>query len=312
VIEWGLAVVRPEQGLLGVLQVVAPHLALIGLVAAGVAVGSKRDRRAVVAAIALVLVVAVRFGGEWISVPNGSSAAGEPLTVATWNLEAGSRPAAATVSMLQAQAADLVALQELERATADAIEADPVLAARYPYRALHPRDDVLGLGLLSRLPLGEEVFELEPSVQTAVLSIGGRRLLIVDAHPLHGELQTLPGTRLPTGLDVTRRNADLERIRSRMDAAISAGSAAIVLGDLNTASSEPAFDRFIAGLRDVHAEVGEGTGWSWRPSSLEFLGIGLVRIDVIVVSTDLTPRSVGEICPAAGDHCLVRAAIGVG
>jgi hypothetical protein len=82
-----------------------------------------------------------------------------------------------------------------------------------------------------------------------------------------------------------------------------------MLGDLNTAASEPAFDRFVEGLRDVHREVGFGPGWTWRPIRLEFLGFGLVRIDHVVVSADIVPTSIDVTCPPVGDHCLVRAGL---
>ncbi len=61
------------------------------------------------------------------------------------------------------------------------------------------------------------------------------------------------------------------------------------------------------GLRDVHAQVGFGTGWTWRPIRLEFLGLGVLRIDHVIVSPDITPIAIDERCPAVGDHCLVQA-----
>jgi hypothetical protein len=84
-----------------------------------------------------------------------------------------------------------------------------------------------------------------------------------------------------------------------------------MLGDLNTATSEPAFDRFTAGLRDVHREVGFGPGWTWRPIKFEFLGIGLIAIDHIVVSADILPLSIAGECPSIGDHCLIEATVAV-
>ena len=137
----------------------------------------------------------------------------------------------------------------------------------------------------------------------------GRGLAVLNVHPLHADIATLGATRLPLGLDVDQRNVDLVAIRRRIDARISTGLPVLMLGDLNTADSEPAFDRLVQGLRDVHDEVGEGTGWTWRPIRLEFLGLGILRIDHIVVSPSIEPLAIGETCPAVGDHCLLHAEI---
>jgi endonuclease/exonuclease/phosphatase family metal-dependent hydrolase len=139
----------------------------------------------------------------------------------------------------------------------------------------------------------------------------GRHVAVVNAHPFHADIETLGSSRIPIGLDPAQRNADLLAIRSRVDTLIGRGVPVLLLGDLNTTDSEPAFDRFVAGLRDVHAEVGEGTGWTWRPIRFEFLGLGLFRIDHVIVSSDIVPTDIGVACPAVGDHCLVRAELAI-
>jgi hypothetical protein len=110
--------------------------------------------------------------------------------------------------------------------------------------------------------------------------------------------------------DPSTRNADLVRIRALLDDRIGAGELVVLAGDTNTSASEPAFGRLMAGLHDVHAEVGGGPGWTWRPASLEGLGIGLLRIDVVATGPDLSPRSSTVVCPRQGDHCAVIATIG--
>ena len=312
-IEWLLGILRPEGGPLGVLQVLAPHLALAGLALVPLGLLARRGA-AVVAAIALIAIVGFRFGGEWVSLPPPSPAPDTiQLSVASWNLEVQSRPGHEAVAMLRAQEADLVALQELEPEVATAIDSDPVLRDRYPDRALAPRGDVLGMGLLSSFPIRGASVTQNPAIQQATIELDdGRLLAVVNAHPFHADIATTGGGRIPVGLDVAQRNADLVAIRRRIDGRPSADHPLVLLGDLNTASSEPAFDRFVAGLRDVHAEVGEGTGWTWRPIRFEFLGLGLVRIDHIVVTPAITPLGAGVACPPVGDHCLVRAVLGIG
>jgi vancomycin resistance protein VanJ len=311
VLEWGLILFRPEHGLLAIFQVLAPHLALLALVLIPISLLEPRAP-SLVTAVLLGVVVSLRFGGDWVSLPVASASGATNLHVVTWNLEVASRPGVDSVAIIRGQEADLVALQELQPDTAAAIDADPTLVARYPYRALVPRDDVLGLGLLSRLPIVDSSFALEPAVQEAQLDLGGgQTLAVVNAHPYHADIEFLGGTNLPVGLDSRLRNDDLDRIRGRVDARIGQGLPVVLLGDLNTAASEPAFDRFVRGLREVHQEVGFGTGWTWRPSRLEFLGIGLVRIDHVVVSADIAALGISGTCPRVGDHCMVDASVAV-
>jgi vancomycin resistance protein VanJ len=308
-IEWILLVGQPGDGPFAVLQVLAPHLALVGLVFLAIALAVRRDRRSMIAALVLLGAVGLRFGGEWFSLPTAAAANERGLTVVTWNLEAGSRAGADTVEMLAAHPADVVALQELQPDVAAAIASDPAIASLYPFRVLVPERTVLGLGLLSRFPLTEEQSSLWPALQEASIVVDGQTAALVNAHPMHGEIETIATTRLPIGIDNTVRDRDLETIARLLDRSQAAGIPAILLGDLNTASSEPAFGRLVAGRRDVHAEVGQGTGWTWRPIRLEFLGMGLIRIDHVILSSDIAPQAISEVCPPVGDHCLVQATV---
>jgi endonuclease/exonuclease/phosphatase (EEP) superfamily protein YafD len=311
-VEWLLFLLRPEGGPFAVLQIIAPHLALASLIVVPVAL-LIRTRATGIAVGALILVVGLRFGGDWVSLPPATPTAGSvQLDVVTWNLEIESRPGVDTAAMLRTRPADIVAVQELQPDAAAAIEADAVLIARYPYRKLVARDDVGGMGILSRWPILESTFQLDPIVQQATIDLaGGRRLGIVNAHPFHAEIETFGRTHLPVGMDPARRNDDLAAVRVRIDELLGQGLPVLMLGDLNTATSEPAFDRFTAELRDVHREVGFGPGWTWRPIKFEFLGIGLVAIDHIIASPDIAPLSIAGECPVIGDHCLVEATLAV-
>jgi endonuclease/exonuclease/phosphatase (EEP) superfamily protein YafD len=303
---------RPESGLGGLLQLVAPHLALIALALALVALLWIPIRVAVAADLLLLVVVTLRFGTAWISLPPGAPASGSmTIDLETWNLEVNSRPPADTVAFLDAHPADVIALQELLPDTAAAIDADPAIRARYPYRVLDAPSDSDGLGLLSRYPLLDPAFRLEPLIQETTLDLGGgREVAIVHAHPEHSELELLPGLRLPIGMDPSNRNRELALIRSRVDAA-RADHPTILVGDLNTAPTEPAFDRLVSGLLDVQQEVGEGPGWTWRPSRLESLGVGLLAIDHVIVTPDIQPLAIGSACPPVGDHCMVTTQIAI-
>ena len=309
---WFLIAFRPEHGIPGVLQIVAPHLALAALALVPLTLLDRR-RAGAIAVAALVVAVGVRFGDDWLSLPATAPAGSTHLQVLTWNLEAEARPAGDTVAMLRLVPADVVGLQELGPGTADAIEADPTLTARYPYRVLVPRGaDLLGLGILSRFPIADPTFGVDPALQEATVDLGaGRSLTVLNAHTIHVGVDRAGRRGPPIGLDTAERDADLAVIRDRVEARIAAGGSVVLLGDLNLAASEPAFDRFIAGLTEVHRAVGEGPGWTWRPVQLELLGSGLLRIDHVIVSPDLTPLGIAGRCPDIGDHCLVEAGLAI-
>jgi endonuclease/exonuclease/phosphatase (EEP) superfamily protein YafD len=312
IVEVVLLALRPESGLGGLLQLVAPHLALIGLVLAFPALLWIPIRVAIVADLLLVGVLVIRFGTAWLSLPPAQPPAdAERISMNTWNLQVGARSPDETVAFLRAHPADVIALQELLPADAAAIEADPELVARYPYRLLDTPRSSDGLGLLSRFPLLDHTFRLEPLLQQATLDLGeGRLVQIVHTHPQHSDLRLLPGIGLPIGMNVTGRNAELGLIRSRVDAARANGPT-ILVGDLNTAPTEPAFDRLASGLLDVQQEVGQGPGWTWRPGPLEALGLGLLAIDHVIVTPGIEPLAIGSACPPVGDHCLVSTELAI-
>jgi vancomycin resistance protein VanJ len=305
-VQLGLLLLRPEGGFPGLLQVLSPHMTLVALALVPLSLvrGSRRVR---VDLLVLALICVVRFGGEWVSLPRPVPA--DALRVTTWNLEVGARSAAQTVESLRTIDADLVLIQELTSELGEAIGADPQLAMSYPHRALSASDTVAGLGVLSRHELSDEVVDGNPIMQSVLADVGGRSVRVVNAHPLRAPFSRFV-LGVPTGYSPLERNEDLESIRATVDGWIAAGETVVLAGDFNTASSEPAFGRLTGGLHDAHAEVGLGTGWTWRPSRLEWLGIGLLRLDLVLTGPGLEPVATHVSCPRSGDHCLVSATLG--
>ena len=292
----------PGHGPIGLAQVLAAHLTIAALLLAPFALlrGARTLRLALVV---LAVVALVRFGGEWWSAP-AEAVDGPTIEVATFNLEIQSRAAPDAVAFLRPMTAEVIALQELTTAFADAIEADSLLAEHYPYRALYARDDVLGLGLLSRHPLSDVAFEGDPPRLKAVVQAPEGPIWLVNVHPLPARMPRGP-LAIPVGFDPVNRDISLGRIADDIEDALAGDMPVLVLGDINTAPTEPAFGTFAAGLRDAHAEVGIGPGWTYRPDLLEPLGIGLIRIDVVFTGPGLRPISESTRCPPAGDHCAV-------
>jgi endonuclease/exonuclease/phosphatase (EEP) superfamily protein YafD len=244
-----------------------------------------------------------------VSLPNPAPA-GRTVALLSWNLELGARAASAVAGPILEHDADVVALQELTPEAAAALQRDGRILARYPFRSLAPDPGTFGIGILSAFPIvDQEVFEA-PAGMTVRLDVGSDvHLAVLNAHPLPGRIGLLPRLGLPITFDATERDAALSRVRTRIDRLLAGAEPFVVIGDYNTAPTEPAYGRLAAGLRDVHTEIGSGPGWTWRPSSLESLGIGLLRIDLVLVGPGVAPIATAVDCGKPGDHCLVDATI---
>ena len=299
-----LPILQPRTGPLALANILSVHLALAALVLVPVAIA--RRGLALRSSLAILGVVAVlRFGGEWFSLPPSADTSDDLFFASSWNLELGARSGAGAVEGISTLDSDVVALQELGPDHARAITESATLTERWPARALYPDPGVFGMGLLSRWPIVSAEFDGDPSLIEAVIDAGGREITVITAHPLAGRISMVGP--VPIALGSEKRDQALTRIRARIDAAIARGETVAVLGDFNVSPTEPAFAELVDGLRDAHGEVGQGPGWTWRPSRLESLGIGLLRIDLAIGSPDLAPVSVVEHCGPTGDHCLLEA-----
>ncbi len=303
------AVLRFREGPLALLAAFEPFffLGLIVLVPAAVI----RDARLLRMSLAVALVAGVfRFGSDWVSISIAPSMAHQ-VTVVTWNLLFNGATPEADAAVLAGLDANLVSLQELTIAKSAGIAADPAVQARFPYRVLSPRSDLGGVGLLSDLPLSDVVELTDPPGIQAVAETDIGPVTIIAAHAAHGDVDTSSLPELFGSYDTSIRDAQLVSLHARIVAAIGRRERVILAGDLNMAPTEPAFGDLIDGLLDVHRQVGEGTGWTWRPSVLESWGIGFVAIDHIVVSPELVPLATGEVCLPLSDHCRLWARIGI-
>jgi endonuclease/exonuclease/phosphatase (EEP) superfamily protein YafD len=300
----GLTSIAPQRaGPLALVPIIAPHLLLTTLLLVPIAILARLPVLTILVALCMLLTV-VKLGDEWTSWPGDGSSAGS-LHLVSWNLQLGARAPSDAVAALQAQDAQIVALQELTDDVSAAIAEDPVLRQRFPYRVLAPQRGVLGLGLLSSFPISRHLLQDDPVSLTAQLTLDeGRRLLVMNAHPL-------PGIVRPLSFNGRLRDDGLQRLRERAEPLLAGETPLILIGDLNVASSEPSYGLISAGFRDAHREVGWGPGWTWRPESLIRLGLGILRIDYVLCSPSITPRSVAVDCSRRGDHCLVRASVDV-
>jgi endonuclease/exonuclease/phosphatase (EEP) superfamily protein YafD len=246
------------------------------------------------------LVFGGLFGSEWVSLP-GSAAGRSDLRVMSWNLQYGARTPSEAVGQLREVDADLIGLVELEPPISAAIEADPTLTARYPYRFMVPRDLAWGVGLMSRYPIGDMVAVYPPACVEALVTTPRGPVRVIVGHPRHASVRGL--FRVPIVYDPRPRDIGIETIREMIDTSLASGDRLLVVGDFNTTTSEPEYRALTSGLRDTHTEVGEGPGWTWRPDELTFLPFGLIRIDLQLSGGAIRPSSTRVDCSLPGDHC---------
>jgi vancomycin resistance protein VanJ len=289
-----LALVLEQQLFIAALVVLAP-LALLA------------RARLLALSLAVTLVAGgLLFGSEWISLP-GSAAGRTDITVLTWNVQYGMRTPEEQAGQLHGVSADIVALLEVEPDAAAAIEADASVAAAYPYRAMAPRPGPWGLAVLSHYPISKVFSAQDPACLEMDIETPRGPVHVIVAHPIHAMIQTRTPIRVPVTYDPTERDAGIAAIRAEVESTLAAGERLLLLGDFNTAPSEAEYAVLAAGLRDTHAVVGQGPGWTWRPSRFTFLPVGLLRIDLQLTGGAIYPASTSIDCSLPGDHCRLFA-----
>ena len=300
------AVATPSSGPLALALVFEPHLFIVGLVALTPLAVLGRARTLALTLVVTLVCGGFLFGSEWISLP-GSGAGRHDISVMTWNVQYGTRTPAEQTAQLDGVTTDLIALQEVEPDAAAAIEADATLTGRYPYRAMRPLTGAFGLAVLSRYPIEVVDSTEQPAVLELVVTTNRGSIRLINAHPRPPDMDTITPLRLPVGYNPARRDASIATIRSHIDAALAAGDRLLVLGDYNTSPREAEYAVLTAGLRDTQVQVGQGPGWTWRPSRLTFLHVGFLRIDMQLTAGAISAASTSIDCSLPGDHCRLLA-----
>jgi len=212
--------------------------------------------------------------------------AGTEITVATLNLQFDNPDHSRAIEWLQRNPADIVLLQEVTPAWADAFGR---AALPYPYASVTTREDPYGIALLSRWPIAEIrpadfAGDGLPSVVARVL-VQERALQIVG---LHTHWPLLPG--LLDSRDRVLAAAAAEIRKSSNDS--------VLLGDFNLTPYAPAFARLLeqSGLRDAFGDR------LWRPTWQAGLWPVALPIDhVLVPASSCVIRT--QVGPSIGsDH----------
>jgi vancomycin resistance protein VanJ len=296
------AAFTPASGPFALALVLEPHLFIAALIVLSPVAILGRARTLALGLVVTLVGGGFLFGSEWVSLP-GSGASRHDISVMTWNVQYGTRTPAEQAAQLEGVTADLIALQEVEPDASNAIENDPVLTARYPYRAMAPRAGAFGLAILSRYPISGIETATDPAILELIVAMPRGKVRVIETHPRPPAMDTVTPLRLPVGYNPARRDAAIAAVRIRVDAALAAGDRLLVLGDYNTSPREAEYAVLTAGLRDTQVEVGEGPGWTWRPSRLTFLPVGFLRIDMQLTAGSILPASTSIDCSLPGDHC---------
>lgn len=251
-----------------------PMLALAALVL--------RSRPAALSVIAPLVAWLIAFGSAWL--PSGGGAV--DLRVASQNVRANNADPAATVEAVEATGADIIGLQEVTDQAAPRIAA--ALHGRYPY---HVSESTVELW--SRYPI---------SHFTGVdLGLSWTRALRAEITSPKGALTVyvvhLASAR--AGATATRDStmtALVERVKA------DASNRIVVIGDLNTASTDRVLAPLTDLLHDTQQAAGVGLGFTW-PS-----GFPLTRPDHVLFR-GLHAASACVVKTPGSDHCAVTAGL---
>jgi vancomycin resistance protein VanJ len=306
-------VVPQRSGPFALAQVFAPWLFLPLLFLLPFAV-ALRDRALAGALVLALLAFGAHLGPEYV--PSGRPAADPgavPVRVTSWNVLF-TNPSTRVTGTVRTFDSDVVGLIELTQRQVAALDADPVLRARFRTMVLDPHE---GRGLLSRYPVLGSGTLLDPTGRPGSALLwarldlgGGRQLTAIVGHPMPAAVAPSPA--LPLRWNAAPRDAEIAFLRSFTDAEIAAGRRVVLMGDFNVTDREPAGRSLVQGLTDAHDAVGWGAGESWAPLPFRERGIALVRIDRILGGPGVVPTSFGTDCTFHGsDHCVLHATVAV-
>ncbi len=220
------------------------------------------SRRVVITAAMLPLgILLLLYGGLFLPriAPTASGDA-QTLKVMTLNVLYSNDDGSALERLIQAEAPDLVCLQELSPRLAADLAAR--LAEGYPYRALMPEEGVTGLGVFSRHPLRDEGEVPDPAwkhgAQVVTVEFGGRSVLVLNVHALSNSWPRLSRA-WPPAFERESRLRE-EQIRRWLDRLARHEGPAVVAGDLNTTDQNGAYRMMATRLTDAHRSAGWGLG----------------------------------------------------
>ncbi len=240
---------------------------------------------------AVLLIWLMLYGELFIPRQPRARASAPTLTVMTYNMYGYNQYADRVVETIRAADADLIAIQELSSAAANAIEQE--LHQTYPYQIFDIRGGVSGMGVISRYPLTayQETLAGEYWVgppQVLTLKFHDTSVTILNVHAM------ATGVRSPAMMEATI-GAREEQARVIVEFIAARDEPLILLGDLNVTDRNHAYELIAAHVEDAWRAAGWGTGHTFTnamtPGNAPARVTGipaldwLVRIDYVFHST---------------------------
>jgi endonuclease/exonuclease/phosphatase (EEP) superfamily protein YafD len=250
-----------------------------------------RRRRLWVGFGAVLALGAHLFGWMWWPKFLQAQVSDVALTVMTFNMLGYNRHPEGVVGAIRDSGADVVALQELNTATAAHIQRE--LANTYPYQVLNSHEGDSGMGLISRYPLRRVDVALPGDW------IGEPQVLSLDWHGIWVTLLHVHAR--STDMGSMNRMATIrereQQARTLASFVAARSEPLIALGDFNTTDQSVAYTTMTSALTDSWREAGWGPGHTFPgaassgSSRHRIAGIlvpkWLIRIDYILHSPHL-------------------------
>ena len=288
----------------------AAFVGAAGVYAARLLAGVRKEARwewTPARAAAALLILPLGYSLAWDE-PEAATGDGLPVRVMAYNIHqgfdtSGRLDVEAIARVIEGEAADVIALQEVSRgwATAGAFDMLPWLSRRLdmPYAWGPATDSVWGNAVLSRYPIvhaethpmpNNDRLRLDRAFTVAVVDVGGGDRLTVIATHLH-HLRDEGAERAP-------------QVRAMLDY-WNGADRTVLLGDLNALPDEPEMELLRqAGLVDAFESAGAAPPGYTAPSDAPQR-----RIDYIWVSDDLSAGDFVTRQSLASDHFAVAATI---
>lgn len=238
-----------------------PVIALIAIVT--------RRREIWIEVIVLGMFAIYLYGGLFVPKFTRVNPDTPVITVMTYNMLGFSDRSDAVLTTIRREHTDLVAIQELNPRTAEAIQQD--LKSDYPFQVLNPQEGTSGMGVISRYPLytTSETIAAEWSGNPQILTLKWHETMVVLFH-----FHMLAPNPLPGKTEGTIHEREKQ---ARAIASFAAAHPApfIALGDFNSSDQSTAYTIITDGLVDSWREVGWGLGPTYPGINVDTLPMAL-------------------------------------
>jgi len=261
---------------------------------------------------ALCLTLASVAVGQWLWLGTARAEPAKPaeaprtLHVVTHNVLFQGASMPDSLRMLEAQHADLVALQEVTPKWEAAL--DRALLGTLPHKLARAHVGTHGFAVYSRFPLREGAWlnnlRGRPIAQCFTVELPGQHLPVCNVHLASpSEALSKKGAARFAALEANARTRAAQW--AQVEAQLAGSQTHLVLGDLNTLEVEPLYTDITSNWVDAYRNTNTAPGATW-PNHVRALR-PFARIDYVLTAGDITPRDAGVPGESGSDHLAVRA-----